>query len=87
MPRAALLILSWLLPLGALGAQFDSTYQAPRGPGGVHPDLNGIWQALNEANYDLELHMARSAMQEREGPHGPVPAKNVLGSPRCCISR
>ena len=51
---------------------------APRGPDGVHPDLNGIWQAMNEANYDLELHMARSALQEREGPHGPVPARNVL---------
>ena len=43
-----------------------------------HPDLNGIWQALNEANYDLELHMARAAMQLREGPHGPLPAAEVL---------
>jgi hypothetical protein len=65
-----------LLPVSALGA--DTEYVAPRGPGGVHPDLNGIWQVLNEANWDLELHMARSALQEREGPHGPVPAKNVL---------
>lgn len=78
MPRVLILILSWLLPLGALAVEFDPNYKAPRGPGGVHPDLNGIWQALNEANYDLELHMARSALQEREGPHGPVPAKNVL---------
>ncbi len=78
MPRVALLILSWLLPLGAFAVEFDPDYQAPRGPGGVHPDLNGIWQALNEANYDLELHMARSALQEREGPHGPVPAKDLL---------
>jgi hypothetical protein len=31
-------------------------YRAPRAP-----DLNGIWQALNEANYDLEGHMARPA--------------------------
>ncbi|MGE0625867.1 MAG: hypothetical protein AB7I04_19640 [Pseudomonadales bacterium] len=78
MSRVVLLILSWLLPLAALAAQFDPAYKAPRGPGGVHPDLNGIWQALNEANYDLELHMARSGLQEREGPHGPVPAKEVL---------
>ena len=28
-------------------------YRAPRADGGK-PDLNGIWQALNEANYDLE---------------------------------
>ena len=56
----------------------DSTYKAPRGPGGKHPDLNGIWQVMNEANYDLEIHMARAAMQLREGPQGPVPAKAVL---------
>src|ERR1700722_4881782 len=43
-----------------------------------HPDLNGIWQALNTANYDLEPHSARHAMALRPGPHGPVPAKEVL---------
>jgi hypothetical protein len=42
------------------------------------PDLNGIWQALNEANYDLEGHMARPAMAVQPGPHGPVPAAAVL---------
>src|SRR5262249_4037376 len=52
-------------------------YRAPRGPGGK-PDLNGIWQALNEANYDIEAHVARSAMALRPGPHGPVPAAPVL---------
>jgi hypothetical protein len=35
-------------------------YRAPRGPDGK-PDLNGIWQALNEANYDIEAHVARPA--------------------------
>ena len=30
-------------------------YVAERGPGGEHPNLNGIWQVLNSANYDLEL--------------------------------
>jgi len=53
------------------------TYRAPRTPDGK-PDLNGIWQALNEANYDIELHMARPAMALRQGPHGPVPAAAVL---------
>jgi hypothetical protein len=52
-------------------------YRAPRGPDGK-PDLNGIWQALNEANYDIEGHMARPAMALRPGPHGPVPAAPVL---------
>src|SRR6516225_3693156 len=50
---------------------------APRGPG-AKPDLNGIWQALNEANYDLEAHVARPAMALRVGPYGPVPAAPVL---------
>ncbi|HEY6393647.1 MAG TPA: hypothetical protein VIX89_20360 [Bryobacteraceae bacterium] len=53
------------------------TYRAPRADGG-HPDLNGIWQALNEANYDLEGHAARSAMALRPGPYGPVPAAAVV---------
>jgi hypothetical protein len=42
------------------------------------PDLNGIWQALNEANYDIQLHVARPAMALRAGPYGPVPAAAVL---------
>src|SRR5690348_2404886 len=52
-------------------------YRAPRGADGK-PDLNGIWQALNEANYDLEAHVARPAMALRPGPYGPVPAAAVL---------
>ena len=51
----------------------EHAYVAPRGPGGVNPDLNGIWQALNEANYDIERHMARPSMSVREGPYGPLP--------------
>ena len=62
----------------AVQSSEEGAYVAPRGPGGVHPDLNGIWQVMNEANYDLERHMARSAMQEREGPYGPLPAVAVL---------
>ena len=42
------------------------------------PDMNGIWQVLNEANYDLEPHMARHSVQLREGPLGPVPAIPTL---------
>src|SRR5712672_225179 len=52
-------------------------YRAPRAPDGK-PDLNGIWQTLNEANYDLEGHNARPAMALRPGPYGPVPAPPVL---------
>jgi hypothetical protein len=55
---------------------FAQTYQPPRVAG--HPDLNGIWQALNEANYDLAPHDARPALAVRPGPYGPVPAAPVL---------
>src|SRR5689334_23419748 len=55
----------------------SSAYRAPRVEGGK-PDLNGIWQVLNEANYDLEGHNARPAMAVRPGPYGPVPAAPVL---------
>jgi len=42
------------------------------------PDFSGIWQVLNEANYDLEPHVARHSLQMREGPVNPVPAAPTL---------
>jgi hypothetical protein len=36
-------------------------YRAPRTADGT-PDLNGIWQALNTANYDIQSHPARPAL-------------------------
>ncbi|MGZ3273641.1 MAG: hypothetical protein ACXU82_08115 [Caulobacteraceae bacterium] len=53
-------------------------YKAPRGPDKVHPDLNGVWQVLNTASWDIEPHAARAALQMRPGPVVPVPAKEVL---------
>jgi len=53
-------------------------YRARRGPDGVHPDLNGIWQALGSAHYDLERHMASAGTQLRHAPLGPVPPKAVV---------
>src|ERR1700682_2004140 len=58
-------------------------YRAPR-TGDGKPDLNGIWQALNEANYDLEAHMARPALALRVGPYGPVPAAPVVALGAFC---
>jgi hypothetical protein len=69
-------VLAAMLAIGAVPLA-GQAYRAPRTPDGK-PDLNGIWQALNEANYDLEGHMARPAMALRPGPHGPVPAAAVL---------
>ncbi len=55
-----------------------AVYKAPRGPDGKHPDLNGVWQAMNSAGWDIEPHAARAALQLRPGPVVPVPAKPVL---------
>ena len=61
----------------AAQARAEPAFVAPRGPGGK-PDLNGTWQVMNRANDGLEAHAARAARALRDGPHGPVPAKEVL---------
>ena len=55
---AWLAIAAWPVTTDAQG------YRAPRLADG-HPDLNGIWQALNEANYDIQMHVARPALALR----------------------
>jgi hypothetical protein len=52
-------------------------YRAPRTPDGK-PNLNGIWQALNTANWDLLEHAAGPALATVAGPAGPIPAPPVL---------
>ena len=42
------------------------------------PDLNGLWQAINSANYDIQAHTAKAALQMRPGPIVPIPAKEVV---------
>jgi len=75
---AAAVVLATVMVAPVSGQQAPA-YRAPRGADG-HPDLNGIWQALNEANYDIEMHMAKPALQTRPGPYGPVPAASVLAT-------
>ena len=64
-----------------------STYRAPRTPDGK-PNLNGIWQATNEANYDLQPHMAQAGDGScapgpvRAGP-GRAGARTWARSARC----
>ncbi len=76
MRKITLLSVLSVISTGILAA--DSNFKAPRAADGIHPDLNGIWQVMNEANFDIEMHMARPAMALRDGPAGPIPAKEVL---------
>jgi hypothetical protein len=49
----------------------------PRTPTG-RPDMNGLWQALGNAHWDIEPHVARPALQMQPGPVVPVPANEVV---------
>jgi hypothetical protein len=56
---------------------YAQAYRPPRLANGK-PDLNGIWQALSEANWNIEAHAAMPALALRQGPYGPVPAAPVV---------
>src|ERR1700687_361045 len=47
-----------------------------------HPNFSGMWQAVNEANWDLEAHEARPGMVTQQGiypyDYARVPAAPVL---------
>ncbi|HYK18707.1 MAG TPA: hypothetical protein VEV37_11830 [Bryobacteraceae bacterium] len=58
----------WLA--ASLAAQ--PAYRAPRMPDG-HADLNGIWQVLNTANWDLEPHGPGPGPLFQLGAQGAVP--------------
>lgn len=75
MRRFFILSFALALTIAPLTAQTGS--DVPRLANGK-PNFNGVWQSLSTAHYDIERHMARSAMAVRKGPHGPVPAKPVL---------
>ena len=47
------------------------------GPDGK-PNLNGVWQVMNRANFNLEAHSASAAMQLVEGPIVPLPHPDIL---------
>jgi hypothetical protein len=58
---------------GAFASRGNEGYKAPRTADGK-PDLNGVWQTLNSANYDIEAHPARPAMAL-------IPAPPSTGTP------
>ncbi|MBC7984490.1 MAG: hypothetical protein H7Y02_11610, partial [Candidatus Obscuribacterales bacterium] len=55
----------------------DINGKAPRLPDGK-PNLNGIWQAQNTANYNIEPHAASAALSLIPGQFVPVPAPKVV---------
>jgi len=67
------LLAASLLPVSVLAQAAN----IPRTPSG-RPDLNGLWQALGNAHWDIEPHAARPALQMQPGPVVPVPANQVL---------
>jgi hypothetical protein len=57
------------------GLSFAQTgaYIAPRAPGG-NADLNGVWQAINTANWDIRPHAAAPGPIVQLGATGAIPA-------------
>jgi hypothetical protein len=70
---AALAALALILPAALVAQRAD----VPRTASGK-PDLNGIWQALGNAHWDIEPHAARPALAMQPGPVVPVPANEVI---------
>jgi hypothetical protein len=66
---------AWLVSFSSLTGQTRAP-AVPRVNG--KPDLNGIWQTINAANWDIQAHSARPALAMRPGPVVPVPAREVL---------
>jgi len=58
---------------GTPGQSGPTSYQAPRTADGK-PDLNGIWQALGTAHWDIEDHAARPGPIVALGALGAIPA-------------
>ena len=69
---AVLLILPWLsTPLGAQRGPAPAARPARTADG--HPNLSGVWQALNTANWDLEDHSQSAGQLYQMGAVGATP--------------
>ena len=66
---------AWLfLPLVCASGLLAQTPAKPAGDIEGHPNLNGIWQAVNEANWNLEPHAAEASPVVAVGALGAAPA-------------
>ena len=68
---ATVVVLAGSLAVRPLASQ-EPTYKAPRRADGK-PDLNGIWQALNSANWDIQDHSAGPGPSAALGAAGAIP--------------
>lgn len=69
----AAVIAALSLAVRPTAAQAPAQAPAPRTADGK-PNLSGIWQTLNTANWDLQTHAARPSLAVVRGPEGDVPA-------------
>ena len=65
---AAVVGVALWMQVGPTAGQAEA-YRAPRTVDGK-PDLNGVWQAVNTANYDIQAHPARPALTVLPAPPG-----------------
>ena len=70
--RAAAMTLAVVLSAASAAGQ-TADRRAPRTPDG-RPDLNGIWQAVNTAHWDVEPHSAGPSVVRELGALSAVPA-------------
>jgi hypothetical protein len=61
------------LTSGPAAAQ-TASYRAPRSWDGKHPNLSGIWEALDTANWNLQDHSPEQGPMWETGAIGAVPA-------------
>lgn len=59
-------------------SEASTTFKADRLPGTQIPNINGVWQALSSAHFNVERHLAEPAMALRDGPVRTIPAIEVL---------
>jgi hypothetical protein len=70
--KKAAVVPAALLLAATLAAAQTSTYKAPRTPDGK-PNLNGIWQAITSAHWDIEPHAAAQGPVLELGAAGAIP--------------